>query len=172
MKRSNKQINTKAIFNICNEKKYIEDIEYKLFAQVVREFNKKISIEILNGYKFHCWGLGIFEILRVPRKVATINWNASNKFRKELIEKGITPYDKRDHPDGQMWFQYFTDPWYYKWSWYKTKATKYVTNSYYYTFTASFSNKRGIALVVKNNELAELDYELYTKNSIVSSNNC
>lgn len=167
MRKSNKQVNTKYIYNLCIEKGYIQDVDYKTFSLVIREFNKEISDKILKGYKFKAVNLGIFEVLRVPRKKATINWNDSKKYKQELIEKGITPYSRDENPDGEKWFIYFTDPWYFKWVWFKTKASKYVGNLFYYTFTASFDNKRGIAKAIKNNNLAELDYELYTKNSIV-----
>lgn len=142
-------------------------VSYKVFSEILREFHKQISDEIVSGYRFNpLKRLGTFRILCCDRtskatKFGDINWPESNKKKQELIDKGITPKDK-DNPDGEDWFIYYTDPFYFKWKWHKKTNHTYVKNMLYYFFKPTWHNKKKLSKEIKNNPLMTIGNDIYS----------
>jgi hypothetical protein len=159
--------NLKSIYNICIEQGFIKDIEYKTFANIVKQFHKDISLEVQLGYRFQPNGeLGTFNIIRDIRRGRTIDWGASNKFKQKILDNGGIPFNKETAPNGEEWFIYFEDNNYYKWKWFKRKPT-FIKNLIYYMFKPSSKNRRTISQVIKDNPLAAERYGVYKQSSIV-----
>jgi len=152
--RNSNQINTKAIFKHAIENKLLpEDTDYVTFYNVVREFHKEIAIKIMNGYEFKPgYLLGNFHIVKDLRKGKTINWGASNKRKQELIDQGITPFNKATAPNGVEWFIYYTDNKYYRWRWLKDIRKNFTKRMKYYMFSAAANNRKALGKIVKANQ--------------------
>lgn len=156
----NRQYNTRAIYNICIEKGILQknEIPYKLFYDIIREFHKEISNKIVfDTYRFKPSEIGVFEILRLDRKGKSIDWNASKKRKQEIIDAGGTPYSKLNAPNGIEWFVYHEGD-YFKWNWFKDTGAKFVKNLKFYVFKAATGNRRAVAKAIKQNPFADLDY--------------
>lgn len=144
----------KNINKINAELKFIEEskVAKDIFKEVIYRFNTKISDEIIyKGYIFRPgFGIGNTRIKKVrtdTRVKKRINWNESNKLRKEILSRGGLPYAviKRDelgraleNNGGEMWFVYFNTDFDYLWHWGKKTAT--VTNRVYYKFRPTLYN--------------------------------
>lgn len=100
----------------------VYDITYRQFADIQIDFMKLLIIEILKGYKFIIPYIVVkIGIIRKERTIRQINWEASDKLREELIEKGEIPAqwknkekDKFDNPvltNNNKWMVFFTDKW-------------------------------------------------------------
>lgn len=155
-----RQYNTRAIYNICIENGIIreDEIPYKTFYNVIREFHKEISQKIIfDTYRFNPSEIGVFEILRSERRGKSIDWNASKKRKQEIIDSGEVPYSKLNAPNGIDWFVYH-DGDYFKWNWYKNTATTFIKNIRFYMFKAATGNRRAVAQAVKNNPFASINY--------------
>lgn len=86
-----------------NHKDYIKSlnsqlVSYKAYSLVIKKFNLKISKEIIErqyifklGYK-----LGNLLILRNISSKPSINWFASNKIKKQLLDSNKIPFKKED----------------------------------------------------------------------------
>lgn len=152
----NSQYNTRSIYNLCIEQGLInkETCSYRDFYDVIREFHKGVSNKIIfNEYNFKI-NIGYFKVLRVARKGESINWGASKKRKQELIDSGLTPFNKTTALDGVKWFIYHEGD-YYKWSWFKDKAATFIKNCKMYKFTPMTGNRRAVAKAVQLNPQAE-----------------
>lgn len=157
----NRQYNTRAIYNICIEKGIIQkdEISYRLFYDIIREFHKEISHKIiLETYRFKPSEIGIFEVIKDIRRGKSINWHASKKRKQEIIDAGGTPYSKLSAPNGIEWFVYHEGEDYFKWHWFKDTSAKFIKNLKFYTFKVATGNRRAVAPAVKQNPFADLDY--------------
>jgi len=140
------KINAKAIFELCKEKNLIDDdITYKEFYYITRDFNKLISDKISEGYCFETI-IGEFEVVKKDRNKRSqmINWGESNKKKQVIINSGEIPFNKETAPTGINWFIYFTSEVSYLWKWIRSLSVK----KYYY-FIPCWDNKRKLGKEVK-----------------------
>jgi hypothetical protein len=159
---SNRQINTREIYNICVQNGVInkKEIPYKLFYDVIRQFHKQLSDKIIfNTYQFKT-NIGQFEVLRDERRGKSIDWNASKKRKQDIIDSGGTPFNAQTAPHGIKWFIYHEGD-YFKWHWFKDTGISFIKNIKYYVFKPTSDNRRAVAKAVKNNPFAELDYGVH-----------
>lgn len=115
-------------------------VPYWMYKEVLTRVNKKASNEIIFGSVFNLGAnLGYVLIRKIRRNFdkPKPDWGASNKIKKELIAKGITPKDQ-NNPNGEEWIKFYSDPWYLRWAW--TKYTCKVKNQSVYAF-APTSNR-------------------------------
>jgi len=128
-----------------------------LFAGVV--VTAYIIFDKINAFKPS--QIGIFDIKKDIRRGQSIDWGASNKRKQEIIDSGLTPFNKTTAPDGIEWFIYHEGGDYYKWRWFKDTGALFISNIKYYTFTATRANLRGLAQCIKQNPFASLDYGIH-----------
>lgn len=127
-------------------------INKEIFKTILNRFNIKISDKIIDkGYSYHL-GFGISKIsikkIRCDnRQKKLINWNESNKKKREILDRGGIPYAvterdelKRKIADngGEDWFIYFNTMFDYLWYWNKKRCT--ITNAAYYKFKPTCYN--------------------------------
>jgi hypothetical protein len=157
----NRQYNTRAIYDICVKQDIIDknEISYRDFFNVIREFHKEISSKIIfDTYRFKPSEIGVFEIIKDIRRGKSIDWNASKKRKQQLLDDGLVPFSKAEAPDGIKWFVYHEGSDYFKWNWFKDTGAKFIKNIKYYTFKVTTGNRRTVAPAVKQNPFADLDY--------------
>jgi len=137
-------------------------IETRLFKQICEEFNIEVINMILDGKEFSMGNnmstLSIRRIERNPSK-PTIDWWESNKYKQELITEGKQLYDA-DTGEGEKWFIYYTDPWYCKYHWQKSRCK--ISNKTAYRFTptrGTKGNKEKLTALLKNDDLAYLRFK-------------
>ena len=150
----------KNIYKDYNE--HVEDpIESRLFKQLCEEFNMLVVDEMLEGREFRMGNnLSTLSVRRVERNPMrpTIDWWESNKYKQELISQGIPLYDA-ETGKGAKWFIYYTDPWYCKYHWQKSKCK--ISNKTAYRFTptrGTKGNKEKLTNLLKEDELAYLRF--------------
>lgn len=121
-----------------NSKKLL--MSYKTFHDISHVFNKKVVKAIIEGEKFNLGNrLGHLLIKKISRYTSSIDWGASNKNKKELIEQGVTVRTK-EYPDGKNWFVYRQTPFYLRWSWnkvFRIKNIPMIRNQKVYAFYAT-----------------------------------
>ena len=151
----------KNIYKDYNE--HVEDpIESRLFKQLCEEFNMLVVDEMLEGREFRMGNnLSTLSVRRVERNPMrpTIDWWESNKYKQELISQGIPLYDA-ETGKGAKWFIYYTDPWYCKYHWQKSKCK--ISNKTAYRFTptrGTKGNKEKLTNLLKEDELAYLRFK-------------
>lgn len=108
-------------------------IPYWMFKEVISRFNKKASDAIIFGSLLNLGNrLGYILIKKIRRSYKKLepDWGASNKIKAQLIAEGKTPKDK-DHPDGEEWIKFYTDPWYLRWGWMKRYVCRVKNQSVY-----------------------------------------
>jgi|688.fasta_scaffold172303_2 hypothetical protein len=153
----------RAIFKDYDEN--TEDkIDYRVFADICSEFNIAIFNELLNGYEFNLQNnLGTVSVRRVerdPRK-PQIDWGETTKYKKELLDKGVELYDSRTG-EGEKWHIYYTDKFYCKFHWTKSRAK--IKNKTAYRFDATRGvkgNKEKLTALLHTDELAYLRFKKY-----------
>jgi hypothetical protein len=123
-----------------------EKIPYWMYKEVISRINKKASNAIIFGDMLNLQNnLGYLRIKKIKRNYLKPipDWGASNKLKAQLVIEGKVPKD-RDHPDGEEWMVFFTDPWYLRWAWVK-KGVCRVKNQTVYEFrpTANRSKTAG-----------------------------
>lgn len=149
----------KSLEKIDKEIKQIEVdlIGYLVFKEIIYKFDCKISDEVVyKGYALALgFGLGHIRIKKINcffnrdgsnRVKKRINWNASNKKRKEIEDSGGVSYKvtKREgrkiieDNGGEHWFVYHANEWDYLWHWYKGKCI--ILNTPYYRFRPTIYN--------------------------------
>jgi hypothetical protein len=121
-------------------------IPYWMYKEVISRVNKKASMSIIAGGMFNLLSnLGYIRIKKIRRNYMkpVPDWGASNKLKAQVIAEGKTPKDQ-NHPDGEEWMVFFTDPWYLRWAWVK-KGVCRVKNQSVYEFkpTANRSKTAG-----------------------------
>tara|TARA_B100002019_G_scaffold282708_1_gene288260 strand:- start:2315 stop:2797 length:483 start_codon:yes stop_codon:yes gene_type:complete len=151
----------KNIYKDYNE--HVEDpIESRLFKQLCEEFNMLVVDEMLEGREFKMGNnLSTLSVRRIERNPMrpTIDWWESNKYKQELISQGIPLYDA-ETGKGAKWFIYYTDPWYCKYHWQKSKCK--ISNKTAYRFTptrGTKGNKEKLTNLLKEDELAYLRFK-------------
>jgi hypothetical protein len=150
--------------SICkNYKEHVKDpLESSLFKQLCEEFNMLVIESILAGKEFNMGNnlsaLSIHRIERNPTK-PTIDWWESNKYKQELIIEGEELYNA-ETKKGAKWFIYYTDPWYCKYHWKKSKCKIPNKTAYRFTPTRGIKgNKEKLTRLLKEDELAYLRFK-------------
>lgn len=160
------------------KKKYPKSkIPYWMFKEVIARHNKGVADAVILGSVFNFGsGLGLLLIKKIKRSYRSLlhpepDWGASKRRKAELIEQGITPKDQ-DHPDGEEWIIFYTDPWYLRWAWSKKRICR-VKNQTVYKFVPTsnqskkandnsiekLGNKGKLALMNKLNPNLHIVYE-------------
>jgi len=113
------------------------------FRDILYRFNQGVRDRLVNDAKVINMKsyMGFMYIQKIPRfsekfssKSSRMpNWNESNKYKAELIDKGIQIKDK-NHPDGKNWIIYYTDDYYFRYCWSKKKGACRVKNHTFYSF--------------------------------------
>ncbi len=152
----------------------------KTFRNIIVTYNIKAKDrminhgEVINMKQY----LGYLYVQKMPRNHPkfeynkgdkTPNWMESNKYKQELIDKGIEVKDA-DHPDGKDWIVYYTDPFYVRVSWTKKKGACRVKNHTYYRFSTS-SGQKGFKKQLSNANMNNpILYRKYIKNKVYYAN--
>lgn len=165
LKVTDKLINAKEIYRAIKKEDKRFPLTYQQFKSIISIFNKSIVEEILKGYQFvPTTRLGQIEIKKCNRtKYKAIDWGESNKLKARLIKEDKIPYNKKTAPNGVFWHVYHTDPFYFKWNWYRNTKAKFTKNIMSYKFEATDQNSKRIPEVIKNNPIAELEYDIHNK---------
>lgn len=125
------------------------DITYPLYRAILESFNTKLTDRILDGIKFNLGHrLGNIYIKKIRRTPSSkvIDWNETNKMWAE-----------QGYKDG---FVYYTDEYYYRWSWEKRKAQ--VKNKSVYKFEPTGGKlgiKRKLVERLRSNPFAATNYK-------------
>jgi hypothetical protein len=142
--------------------KHVEDpIETRLFKQICEEFNMLIVDSILDGGEFSMGSnLSTLSIRRIERNPSkpTIDWWESNKYKQELLSEGKKLYDVNTG-EGEKWFIYYTDPWYCKYHWQKSRCKISNKSAYRFTPTRGIKgNKEKLTKLLRDDDLAYLRF--------------
>jgi len=142
--------------------KHVEDpIETRLFRQICEEFNMLIVEHILDGGEFSMGSnLSTLSIRRIERNPSkpTIDWWESNRYKQELLAKGKELFDVSTG-QGEKWFIYYTDPWYCKYHWQKSRCKISNKSAYRFTPTRGIKgNKEKLTKLLKDDDLAYLRF--------------
>ena len=142
--------------------KHVEDpIETRVFKEICEEFNMHVVNVILDGGEFGMGSnLSTLSIRRIERNPSkpTIDWWESNKYKQELVAQGKELYNAETE-EGEKWFIYYTDPWYCKYHWQKSRCR--IPNKTAYRFTptrGAKGNKEKLTKLLKEDELAYLRF--------------
>ena len=142
--------------------KHVEDpIETRLFKQICEEFNMLIVDSILDGGEFSMGSnLSTLSIRRIERNPSkpTIDWWESNKYKQELLAEGRELFNA-DTGKGEKWFIYYTDPWYCKYHWQKSRCKISNKSAYRFTPTRGIKgNKEKLTKLLRDDDLAYLRF--------------
>ena len=142
--------------------KHVEDpIETRLFKQICEEFNMLIVDSILDGGEFSMGSnLSTLSIRRIERNPSkpTIDWWESNKYKQELLAEGRELFNA-DTGRGEKWFIYYTDPWYCKYHWQKSRCKISNKSAYRFTPTRGIKgNKEKLTKLLRDDDLAYLRF--------------
>ena len=136
----------------------IKDIHKKL----CEEFNMQVIDMVLEGKEFSMGSnLSTLSIRRIERNPSkpTIDWWESNKYKQELVAEGKQLYDA-EAKTGEKWFVYYTDPWYCKYHWQKSRCKISNKSAYRFTPTRGIKgNKEKLTRLLKEDELAYLKFK-------------
>ena len=142
--------------------KHVEDpIETRLFKQICEEFNMLIVNGILEGGEFSMGSnLSTISIRRIERNPSkpTIDWWESNRYKQELLAQGKELFDVSTG-QGEKWFIYYTDPWYCKYHWQKSRCKISNKSAYRFTPTRGIKgNKEKLTKLLRDDDLAYLRF--------------
>lgn len=110
----------KKLFNLSVE---TQTVDYRMFSKILHTFYKGITDSLIKtGVPLNFGSnMGRLSILLKERRPRTnkitgkaqypIDWGASLKLKKEIIERGDIPYHKDNAPNGENWFVYHTKGW-------------------------------------------------------------
>lgn len=151
-------------------------VVYWFFKEVLSRYNKKVSEYIIAGETLRLGSkLGYSAIRKIDRTYSkpTPNWGASLKLKNQLIKEGKTPKGP-DNPNGEEWLVFYTDSYYFRWSWIKRGGRSPVRNTTVYAFHPtsnrsttsnedpdwdSLGNKGKLTLANRLNPVLHLRYE-------------
>ena len=141
-----------------------EEVDEVLFKSICKDFNINIMDYILDGKEFNMGSnLSTISIIRLPRNNSNprIDWGESNKYKKELINKGEELFNKNTG-EGNKWYIYFTDNEYCRFYWKKSKCR--VPNKSAYKFTPTRGEKGNKEKLINLLRIDELAYLKFKKN--------
>lgn len=134
------------------------ELDWTKFREICDEFNQMVMDEIiLKGGEFNMGShLSSLSILRIERnyKNKQVDWKASNEYKQELLDEGKELYDP-ETGEGHKWLIYYTDKWYCRFYWKKSKCK--VPNQSVYKFKPTGGkkgNKTKLKQVLKSDDLA------------------
>src|SRR5690606_21174779 len=119
-----------------------ENIPCWMYKEVLSRFNKKACDAVIFGAFLNLGAnLGYLLIRKIKRRYdkPKPDWGESNKLKQKLIDEGKVPKDK-DHPDGEEWIKFYSDPWYLRWAW--MKSTCRVKNQSVYAFVPTSNRSK------------------------------
>jgi hypothetical protein len=142
----------KNIKKLEKQKEIIKTIpKFEVYKDILNTFNETISDEIVyKGYTFNLpFNLSDIKITKVDcsKYGKKIDWNATNKKKKEILDKGGILYKVTERDDkfkiikdngGEKYIVYFDKDFDYLWNWVKSKVK--VLNSAYYRFKPTYYN--------------------------------
>ena len=142
----------KSIKKLEKTKEIVKTIpNYEVYKDILNSFNEIVSDEIVyKGYVFNLpFNLSDIKITKVEcsKYGKKIDWNATNKKKKEILDKGEVLYKvlERDKEfriikdnGGEKYITYFQKDFDYLWNWVKSKVK--VLNSAYYRFKPTYYN--------------------------------
>jgi len=134
---------TKGMYEFFKKRNPKSKIPYWMFKEVVARYNRKSADAIIFGSILNLGSrLGLILIKKIRRNYTkpVPDWGESNKQKALLIQQGITPKDQ-DHPDGEEWIVFYTDPWYLRWAWSKKKTCR-VKNQTVYKFVPTSNRSK------------------------------
>ena len=143
--------------------KHVEDpIETRLFKQICEEFNMLVIDMVLEGKQFPMgYNLSNLSIRRIERNPSkpTIDWWESNKYKQELLAEGKDLYNA-ETGEGEKWFIYYTDPWYCKYHWQKSRCKLANKSAYRITHTrGAKGHNEKLTRLLKEDDLAYLRFK-------------
>ncbi len=137
----------KDMYRFFCEKYPDTDVTYALYKYTISEFNKRVANRALAGEEISLGkGMGSICIDKITRN-----------FKKKVVDFGETRKLKARGIDKVV---YFTNDFYFKWTWHK-KSSK-VTNKSAYSFKASAGEnglKKRLARLLRDDEFAHLNYK-------------
>ncbi len=137
-------------------------VSQELYEDICKEFNIKLFDLILTGYEFDMGSnMGTISIARIERSptTLTVDWNETKKYKQELIEQGVKLYDSATG-EGEKYHIYYTDKFYCKYHWTKSKCK--VKNKMAYRFDATRGkkgNKEKLISLLKTDDIAYLRFK-------------
>lgn len=144
-----------------------DPLSYEDYREVCELYNIYCMDKIIDGYTVNLGSyLSTLSIIRIERNYSNpaVNWKASNEYKQELIDQGITPYNKETAPDGEKWLIYYTDDWYCRFYWNKSQCK--VRNKSVYSFHPTRGlkgNKTKLKEALDKNPLQYKKYKLHKK---------
>jgi hypothetical protein len=137
-------------------------VDRKLFEDICKEFNIKLFDLVLDGYEFDMGSnmgtISIRRIERYPGKL-TVDWGETNKLKRELVDQGVKLYDSATG-EGEKYQVYYTDKFYCKYHWTKSKCK--VKNKTVYRFSPTRGkkgNKEKLVDLLHKDDLAYLRFK-------------
>jgi hypothetical protein len=138
---------------------------YTMFRDIIYSYNKKLVERLVDGEKVNLMEkLGYMYVGKINSRSKLIDWPASNEYKQELMDKGITPKDKH-HMDGKNWLIMHDSLYYFRWVWQKRKGSCRVKNNTVYGFYPTGTSGKGVpgvksilAQANKRNPLLHLKY--------------
>jgi len=115
---------------------YPEGVDYKAFAKIIKESNKKLLDKIVNQS----------EQIQLPYRLGKLQVSKFERSFNQPPNKWKIDFKKSKELGFKV---YFDQKYIYKWCWKKHKAI--VTNKTLYKFEASRLAKRMVPLALKNN---------------------
>lgn len=120
---------------------------YEVYLKILGYSNFEIAKYILLGGIYSFGNLGKLYIREKARTFLfkgkpvklPVDWGTSNKFKKELIQQGRTPYNKENAPSGIKWHSYHNSDFAY-WFWWEAGA---IINRRFFKFYPSKHCKVG-----------------------------
>lgn len=116
---------------------------------------------ILEGSEFSMGSnLSTISIRRIERNPSkpTIDWWESNRYKQELLAQGKELFDVSTG-QGEKWFIYYTDPWYCKYHWQKSRCKISNKSAYRFTPTRGIKgNKEKLTKLLRDDDLAYLRF--------------
>ncbi len=121
-----------------------DKLPYWMFKEVIARFNKKSADAVIFGQALNFGSrIGHLLIKKIRRNYdkPVVDWGESKRLKAEILERGGQIQDDQ-HPQGEGWLVYYSDPWYLRWGW-KKKTICRVKNQTVYCFkpTANRSKK-------------------------------
>jgi len=113
---------------------------YRLFNQITCTFNKKAVEAIVQGGVLNLGSrIGEIKIRKIKRFTPSVDWPASKRNRRKLINAGERPMSK-DYPGGKKWFIFRHSDFYLRFSWtkrFQSSGTPMLRNGKVYAFYPS-----------------------------------
>ena len=133
---------------------------YEVYLKIIGYSDFEISKHILDGGIYSLGSVGRLFILEKERTFifngrATklpVDWGNSKKIKKQLIERGQTPYDSNNAPNGVKWHTYHNSDFGY-WFWWEAGAIK---NRGFFKFIPSNFRPRGSKTRINFNSKEEI----------------